>query len=190
MSSHEAKSESLTKGAVDFINKPVAFEQMGEIFKKIEYVLQHHPKKVLIVEENERHAKALAYFLETFNVNLEIRNEVNTAIDSLKNDKVDCVILDMGIPDKQAYDTLEMVKKTPGLEHLPIIIFTGKALSQPEVMKIRQYADSIVVKTAYSYKRILDEVSLFLHLMERGKNEPQAPKYHKLGALDEVLKNK
>ncbi len=190
MSSHEMKSESLTKGAVDFIEKPVAFEQMQEIFKKIEYVLQHHPKKVLIVEENERHAKALAYFLETFDVNLEIRNEVGNAIDSLKNNNVDCVILDMGIPDKQAYDTLEAVKKTPGLENLPIIIFTGKALSQPEVLKIRQYANSIVVKTAYSYKRILDEVSLFLHLMENNRQETQAPRYHKLGALDEVLKNK
>ncbi len=190
MSSHEVKSESLVKGAVDFINKPVAFDQMGEIFKKIEYVLNHHPKKVLIVEENAKHAKALAYFLESFDVNLEIKNEVATAIDSLKGKDVDCVILDMGIPDKQAYDTLELVKRTPGLENMPTIIFTGKALSQPEEMKIKQYADSIVVKTAYSYKRILDEVSLFLHLMEKSHEGQPAPKYHKLGALDEVLKGK
>jgi signal transduction histidine kinase/DNA-binding response OmpR family regulator/CHASE3 domain sensor protein len=192
VSSHEVTDESLPKGAVDYTTKPVTFEQMQEIFRKIEHVLQHHPKKVLIVEENEQHAKALAYFLETFNVNLEIRSEVGQAIASLKNDDVDCVILDMGIPDKQAYDTLDIIKKTPGLENLPIIIFTGKSLSQPEVMKIRQYADSIVVKTAYSYKRILDEVSLFLHLMEkhRSQEEQQPPRYHKLGALDEVLKNK
>jgi signal transduction histidine kinase/DNA-binding response OmpR family regulator/CHASE3 domain sensor protein len=193
VSSHEMKTEGLMKGAVDFINKPVTVEQMQEIFQKIEYVLKHHPKKVLIVEENQQHAKALAYFLETFDVNLEIKNEVGTAIDSLQNDDVDCVILDMGMPNKEAYDTLEAIKKTPGLENLPIIIFTGKSLSQPEVMKIRQYADSIVVKTAYSYKRILDEISLFLHLMEK-QHQPEAmsqtPKYHKLGALDEVLKNK
>jgi len=32
---------------------------------------------------------------------------------------------------------------------------------------------------------------LFLHLMEKNnKTEPQPPRYHKLGALDEVLKNK
>lgn len=193
VTSHEVRNESLGKGAVDYVHKPVTVEQMQEIFRKIEYVLQHHPKKVLIVEENEQHAKALAYFLETFDVNLEIKSEVGGAIHSLRSDNVDCVILDMGIPDKQAYDTLEAIKKTPGLEHLPIIIFTGKSLSQPEVMKIRQYADSIVVKTAFSYKRILDEVSLFLHLMEKHSQpeaQPQPPRYHKLGALDEVLKNK
>jgi signal transduction histidine kinase/DNA-binding response OmpR family regulator/CHASE3 domain sensor protein len=191
MSSHEVKRESLMKGAVDFINKPVAFEKMGDVFQKIEYVLTHHPKKVLIVEENPKHAKALAYFLETFDLNLEIKNDVHDAVQSLRDQRTDCVILDMGIPDQKAYETLEEVKKTPGLENLPIIIFTGKSLSQSEQQRIKQYADSIVVKTANSYKRILDEVSLFLHLMEKEDKEKAAPsRYHKLGALDEVLRNK
>ncbi|WP_276370446.1 response regulator [Chryseolinea sp. H1M3-3] len=189
MSSHEVKKESLVKGAVDFISKPMAFDQMSEIFKKIEYVLTHHPKKVLIVEENAKHAKALAYFLESFDVNLDIKSRVDDAIESLKGNKSDCVILDMEIPDQHSYTILEAVKKTPGLENLPIIIFTGKSLSQTEELKIKQYADSIVVKTAQSYKRILDEVSLFLHLMEKVEKD-SALKYQKLGALDEVLKNK
>lgn len=191
MSSHEVKTESLMKGAVDFINKPFAFEQMQNVFQKIEYVLTHHPKKVLIVEENPKHARALAYFLETFDICLEIRSDVADAIDSLKQNQVDCVILDMGIPDQSAYDTLESVKKTPGLEHLPIIIFTGKSLSRAEELKIKQYADSIVVKTAHSYKRIIDEVSLFLHLMEsNGDEKTGRPKVQSLGAMDEVLKGK
>lgn len=191
MSSHEVKYESLTKGAIDFINKPVAFEKMADIFHKIEHVLNHHPKKVLIVEENAKHAKALAYFLETFDVSPEIKNGVHDAIRSLKQQDVNCVILDMGIPDQRSYDTLEEVKKTPGLENLPIIIFTGKSLSRGEELRIKQYADSIVLKTAHSYKRILDEVSLFLHLMEKtdADGSPKT-KYHKLGALDEVLKDK
>ena len=69
MSSLEAKNKSLTKGAVDFINKPVAFEKLSEIFLKIEKALSRHPKKVLIVEENPKHAQALAYFLETYDIN-------------------------------------------------------------------------------------------------------------------------
>ena len=190
MSSHEVKTESLVKGAVDFINKPVAFEQIGDVFRKIEYVLTHHPKKVLIVEENPKHAKALAYFLETFDVNPELNSDVNSAIKSLQNNDVNCVILDMGIPDQRAYDTLEEVKKTKGLENIPIIIFTGNSLSAAEEMKIKQYADSIVVKTAHSYKRILDEVSLFLHLMEKNDNGNSDRKYSKLGALQEVLENR
>jgi CheY-like chemotaxis protein len=96
----------------------------------------------------------------------------------------------MGIPDQKGYETLEAVKKTPGLENLPIIIFTGKSLSKAEESRIRQYADSIVVKTAHSYQRILDEVSLFLHLMEEGSQPKSGTRYQRLGALNEVLAGK
>ena len=66
----------------------------------------------------------------------------------------------------QTYETLEIIKKNEGLENLPIIIFTGKSLSKGEETRSKQYADSIVVKTAHSYQRILDEAGLFLHLVE------------------------
>ncbi|RZJ68807.1 MAG: response regulator, partial [Flavobacterium sp.] len=36
---------------------------------------------------------------------------------------------------------------------------------------IKKYADSIIIKTAHSYQRMLDEVSLFLHIVEEGKKE-------------------
>ncbi|RYD57600.1 MAG: response regulator [Sphingobacteriales bacterium] len=190
MSSNEFKKESLTKGAVNFINKPVALEQMRLIFDKLEHVLNREHKKVLIVEENPQHAKALAYFLENFNVAAEVRHDIHAGVEALRTDDVDCVILDMGMPTQKAYEMLEEVKKNTGLEHLPVIVFTGKSLSKNEESKIRQYADSIVVKTAHSYKRILDEVSLFLHLVEEG-NKPQTPVRNKrLGALEEVLKDK
>lgn len=191
MSSHEAKHESLLQGAVDFIDKPVAFEKMQDIFKKIEYVLTQHPKKVLIVEENSRHAQALAYFLKTFDVKLDLKSHVDEAISALQSDDVDCIVLDMGIPDANAYRTLEEIKRTPGLENVPVIVFTGSSLSQKEEVRIKAYADSIVIKTAHSYQRILDEVSLFLHLMEkRSGTEPATGGRRKLRALDEVLTGK
>ncbi|WP_431293261.1 response regulator [Pedobacter sp. P26] len=189
MSSLQVKKESLLKGAVDFINKPFAFEHMQEIFSKLEHALSRHPKKVLIVEENEQHAKALSYFLSNFNIQTEIVNQVNEGVSALHKPEVNCVILDMGIPDKHAYETLEVVKKTPGLENLPIIIFTGKNLSKGEENRIKQYADSIVVKTAHSYQRILDEAGLFLHLVEeKSKEKTKTPK--RFSELQDVLVGK
>ena len=96
----------------------------------------------------------------------------------------------MGMPTHGAYETLEEVKKTAGFENIPIIIFTGKNLSHSEEMKIRQYADSIVIKTAQSYQRILDEVSLFLHLVEENKKDIKTSRYRRMGELGEVLKGK
>ncbi len=189
MSSLAVKKESLLKGAVDFINKPVALEHMKQIFEKLEDALSRHPKKVLIVEENEQHAKALSYFLSNASIQTQVVGNVNESIEALKSKEVECVILDMGVPDKGAYETLETIKKSEGLENLPIIVFTGKNLSKGEESRIKQYADSIVVKTAHSYQRILDEAGLFLHLVEeKGKKELSFSAH--LGGLHQVLKDK
>ncbi|WEK19272.1 MAG: response regulator [Candidatus Pedobacter colombiensis] len=192
MSSLEVKKESLLKGAVDFINKPVALEQMKQIFQKLEDALSRHPKKVLIVEENKQHAEALSYFLSNYSIQTEVASNVTDSIGALNKNEVDCVILDMGIPDKNAYETLDTIKKSRGLENLPIIIFTGKNLSKGEENRIKQYADSIVVKTAHSYQRILDEAGLFLHLVEEKELDGKHKKTpsENLGGLYEVLNNK
>lgn len=191
MSSLKMKRESLLKGAVDFIDKPFALEQMKIVFQKLEGALSKHPKKVLIVEENNQHAKALSYFLSENNIPTLITSNLKDSIAALQGEEIDCVILDMDIPDKLNYQTLETIKDNKGLENLPIIIFTGKELSLAEQNKIKKYADSIVVKTAHSYERILDEAGLFLHLVEE-KNSHKFPEsnYGNISALRNVLKNK
>ena len=189
MSSLQVKRESLLQGAIDFINKPMALEQMGDMFRKIEAALTRHPKKVLIVEENPKHAAALSLFLGSFNIASEIKSNVEDSIVALNSDVADCVILDMGVPDRVGYETLEAVKRNQGLENLPIIVFTGKNLSQVEEMKLKRYADSIVVKTANSYQRILDEVGLFLHLVEENNGSAAKPN-SRFGFLQDVLQGK
>ena len=190
MSSHKLKKESLLKGAVNFLDKPVAYEQIPEVFRRIEHFINRESQKVLIIEDNPKHAKALAYFLETYNINSEIKSEITDGVDTLKKSEVDCVILDMGVPDRQAYELLENVKQTPGLENLPVIVFTGKSLSMKEELKIKKYADSIIVKTAHSYQRMLDEVSLFLHIVEENKKGDKRDSNKKLGQLNNILNGK
>ena len=185
MSSFEVKKESINRGAIDFVTKPVLQEQMAAILEKIEQTVRNDKKKVLIVEDNTHHAKALAYFLASHQVNAEISEDIHRSAKALQKKEVNCVILDMGLPGVKAYEALDVVKQNTELENIPIIIFTGQSLSKQEEQRIRQYADAIVVKTAQSYQRILNEVSLFLHLVER-----PAEKKTRLGKMDEVLMNK
>jgi signal transduction histidine kinase/DNA-binding response OmpR family regulator/CHASE3 domain sensor protein len=188
VSSFEVKKESISRGAIDFVNKPITVDQMASVLEKIEKAMTTGSKKVLIVEDNTYHAKALAYFLSTNKVAAEISEDIQQSIQSLEKEEVNCVILDMGLPGKKAYEALDIVRQNAALENIPIIIFTGQSLSRNEEQRIRQYADTIVVKTAHSYQRILNEVSLFLHLVDQPDDKKQPRRG--LGKMDEVLKNK
>lgn len=190
MSALHVKKESLMKGAVDFINKPVALDKMTDVFRKIEEALQKGTQKVLIVEENAKHANALSYFLSNFNISLSVEHNVEDSVKALTSDLVDCVILDVGSTKGNDYHIIESIKSYEGLENLPIIIFTEHNLSKEEELKIKQYADSIVVKTAHSYQRVLDEVGLFLHLVEEKNGSAENSRGRMLGSLTEVLSGK
>ena len=190
ISSFEVKNESLEKGAIDFISKPMALGNMDAIFEKIEYVRNRSSKKVLIIEDNTRHAEALSYFLSTHDLHTEITHTVAGSQQALQKKEVDCVIFSREEAKENADETLDVLRRNKVLENIPIIVLTGKQISRGEEVRLRQYADSIVVKTAHSYQRVLDEVSLFLHLMDEGKEKEPSNVFGKLGALDEVLKNK
>jgi len=188
MSAEQAKkSESIRRGAIDFIRKPFQKQGFQEIFSKIDAALSNGPKKVLIFEENPKHAEALSSYLESFDISTEVKSSLDHGVKALKSGNVECVILDMGIPGQGAYEILETIKGQDGLEDLPIIVFTGKSLSGQEEMRIKEFADSIVLKTAHSFQRILDEVSLFLHLVDHKSSGPPPQLNPKGNRLSEIL---
>jgi CheY-like chemotaxis protein len=48
----------------------------------------------------------------------------------------------------------------------PVIVYTGRSLSQDEIHELEQFSSSIIIKGARSPERLLDEVTLFLHQVE------------------------
>lgn len=167
MSSMEiTRKESVDLGAVDFINKPLAEKQIRKVFDRLRETADKYPKRILLIEDNEAHQLALKAFIGNGDRECLSARSSKEGMDILKKEQVDCVVLDMGLPDETGYELLEKIKKQKKFETLPVIVYTGKSLSLAEEMKIEKFASTSVIKTAESYSRLMDEVSLFLHLVE------------------------
>ena len=61
------------------------------------------------------------------------------------------------------FDVLERIRDDAALSDLPVVVFTGRALSAEEDVKLHTMARSVVVKGVESPERLLDETALFLH---------------------------
>jgi CheY-like chemotaxis protein len=70
------------------------------------------------------------------------------------------------LPDASGLDLLERLAQDERFQFPPVIVYTGRSLSQLEEQRLQKYASSIVVKGARSPERLLDEVTLFLHQVE------------------------
>ena len=190
MSSLEvSRKKSVEAGAIDFIEKPLAEEQVKKALDQLASVAETTPKKILLMEDSENHQLAIKTFLGSQGKEIISAFAVKEGINILESERIDCVILDMGLPVEMGYQFLEKIKKQKQFETLPVIIYTGKNQSSADEIKLKQYASTIVIKTADTYQRLMDEVTLFLHLIEQS-NEIVSSKNRKPYITGKTLSNK
>lgn len=83
-------------------------------------------KNILIVEDNQEQALALAMFLKGNGYTPRVAYDATFAMMSVHQVKLDLVILDLGLPGGGGFFVLENLKKSVNTFDLPIIILTAK----------------------------------------------------------------
>jgi CheY-like chemotaxis protein len=96
-------------------------------------------------------------------------------------------VLDLRLPDMSGFDLLAQVQQDPKLRDTPIIVFTGRELSEEEETELRKKAKSIVLKGVRSPERLLDETALFLHRVIADLPESKQHMIETLHESDEPL---
>ena len=153
-------------GAIGFVTKPVSSEQLDAVFGTLQNAIDKTMKMLLIVEDDQDQATAMVALLEERDVTITVADSGDKAIELLSREQFDCIVLDLGLADMGAYELLEELKKVDPERHIPVIIHTGRELTHEDEKRLHHYAESIIIKGAKSPERLLNEVTLFLHLVE------------------------
>jgi CheY-like chemotaxis protein/HAMP domain-containing protein/GAF domain-containing protein len=176
------RQQGLKSGALAYLEKPVTKEALDDSFAKIASFIDKSVKRLLVVEDDETQREAMIELIQHEDVEI---TAVATAEDAL-----DCMVLDLGLRGVNGFELLETVKANPQMWDLPIIIYTGKALSQAEETKLRKFAETIIVKDVKSPERLLDETALFLHRVEAKLPEQKRRMLERLHNTDAVFSGK
>jgi len=160
ISSKDKNSETLELGAIGYLQKPVLDGDINEVITSIDSFQKKKIKDLLIVEDNKVHREALIELVGE-GVNIKGVKTAHEAITEVKKEKYDTVVVDLGLMDGSGYEVCEFIKNS--YPNLPIIIYTGKDITNDDKIKLQEYSNSIIIKTANSNERILNEINLFLH---------------------------
>jgi CheY-like chemotaxis protein len=159
----EDRQHGLSSGAFSFVTKPATKEHLENELQRIKAYAEPRKKRLLIVEDDKAEQLSIMELLGHEDIEITSVGTGAEALSQLKEKLVDCVVLDLRLPDMSGFELLESIKDHPKLADLPVVVFTGRELSPEEDAQLHTMARSIVVKGVESPERLLDETALFLH---------------------------
>jgi CheY-like chemotaxis protein len=166
ISAADHKREALELGAVGYALKPAKREELVEALRRLEAKFSQSLRHVLIVEDDPRQRESIRALLSNGDVQITAVASASDALIHLKSTTFDCMVVDFNLPDYSGYDLLEKMARQDEVGFPPVIVYTGRALTRDEEVRLRRYSKSIIIKDARSPERLLDEVTLFLHQVE------------------------
>jgi len=163
MSVNEKTLTPIKQGAVEYITKPVSKGQLEEAFVRIEDFINRKMKNLLILEDDSSLRQSIVKLIGNGDVNCIEAGTGKEAFEQFKKQHIDCLVLDIGLPDMSGFDFIKKIENDGQIKIPPIIVYTGKSLTREENDILKQYAETIIVKGIKSEERLLDETALFLH---------------------------
>jgi CheY-like chemotaxis protein len=83
------------------------------------------PRRVLIVDDNRDAADSLALLLESPVTEVRVAYDGLAALEALADFKPEVVVLDLGMPGMNGYETARRIREQPQGLDLPLIALTG-----------------------------------------------------------------
>ena len=159
----EDRHHGLSRGAFAYVQKPTTPEGLENAFARIKVYAKSRRKRLLLVEDNAAERQGVSELLASDDVEIMAADTGAGALMQLRDNSIDCVVLDLKLPDMSGFEVLERIRDDAALCDVPVVVFTGRELSPEEDARLHTMARSVVVKGVESPERLLDETALFLH---------------------------
>lgn len=119
-------------------------------------------KKILIVDDEPNIVMSLEYTFKKNNFEVFIARDGIEALDILKSNFPDVIILDVMMPMVDGYATLEQIRKDQNLEHTKVIFLSAKNKASDIEKGMALGADAYLTKP-FSIKKVVETVLELIH---------------------------
>jgi len=183
----EDRHHGLARGAFAYVQKPTTPDGLEDAFARIKDYAAPRRRRLLLVEDDAAERRGVSELLAATDIEIATAETGQEALDQLRTQPPDCVVLDLKLPDMSGFEVLEKIRDDERLCDVPVVVFTGRELSADEDAKLRTMARSVVVKGVESPERLLDETSLFLHRIVADLPPAKQSMLQRLHSSDEDL---
>ena len=126
------------------------------------------PATLLVVDDNETNCELMAGMFAGSHHRLVFGSSGEEAVSKARELKPDVLLLDVRMPGMDGDEALAEIRRTPGLEFLPVIAVTASSLTDQENSQKERFSG--FVRKPFSKRELFDELADFLP--QQPKTEP------------------
>ena len=130
-------------------------------------------RRALVVEDDPDIVELVTHYLESDGWSVTAAREGRTALDRVKRDPFDLLILDLQIPIVDGLAVCAAVRADPRIQSLPVVMLTARGDETDRILGLEMGADDYVVKP-FSPKELLARVRALFRRIDRAGAEPAA----------------
>jgi len=119
-------------------------------------------KKILLVDDEVELVELVKIRLEANGYEVITAFDGNQALDKAKKEMPDLIILDLMLPKIDGYKVCRMLKFDEKYKHIPIIMFTARALEADQKIGLEVGANDYIIKP-FEPEILLSKIKNFLH---------------------------
>jgi DNA-binding response OmpR family regulator len=117
--------------------------------------------RILIADDEQNIVISLEFLMKREGFEVSIAVDGEEAVDRIRSDKPDLVLLDVMMPKKSGFEVCQEVKADPGLSSVKILMLTAKGRDTEVAKGLALGADAYMTKP-FSTKELVEKVRSML----------------------------
>jgi two-component system alkaline phosphatase synthesis response regulator PhoP len=104
------------------------------------------PQRILVVDDDKEIARLVRAYLEQAGYEVLVVYDGETALHAMRRERPDLVVLDLMLPDRDGWEITRIVRGTPSIAALPIVMLTARVEDTDKIVGLELGADDYVTK--------------------------------------------
>lgn len=161
LSNDEAGYQAFKLGIKDYAMRPLSLSKIREVYEK------NFIKKpsVLLIDDDVNITKAYSRILYKKGYNVLLANNHDEAMGVLRSTAVDLISVDLMMPGVSGFDFIDVLRADADLKDIPVLVITGKHLSDDEMKHLKRKKISVLDKGSFNTQAL--EKAVFRALGQR-----------------------
>ncbi|MFN7208885.1 MAG: pyridoxal-phosphate dependent enzyme [Aggregatilineales bacterium] len=114
---------------------------------------------IVVIDDNPNDTRLIRRLLQAHkNYRVFESNNPLDGLDLVRQRRPDLVITDLSMPEMDGFSLMEALKADPETAHIPVIVLSGKTLTQADQARLSGQIDSVWLKGSYSTRELVDHV--------------------------------